>query len=309
MRSILIIKLSALGDVVQAEGAIHDIRRHHSKDRITVMTTPAYKRLLERCPWVDDVFIDPRASRYNIGEMLKLRSRLHQRSFDRVYDLQQVSRTRFYKKWLFPRVEWCGDARDGYVYLKQDESKTCAPERFVRLLTLTGIDARHTLKSDLSWMAEPVEEILTENGLEPGYVVLIPGASARHEQKRWPCFQELADRLQAEGRQVVTVPGPDEMDLCRSIPGTMLAPEGGFYNFFVLAGVIKQAAYAVGNDTGPTHIAANLGCPGLALYGGHARPETTGIQYTGFSWLAADNLAELSVDRVWEHVRQHLGRN
>ena len=82
VRRILVIKLSALGDIVQAEGAMHDIRRHHPEAEITVMTTPPYRLLLERCPWVDRIFIDPRASRFRLDCMLTLRRRLRQQGFD-----------------------------------------------------------------------------------------------------------------------------------------------------------------------------------------------------------------------------------
>lgn len=302
MASLLIIKLSALGDVVQADGAIRDIREHHPHDHITVMTTPPYRRFMEKCPWVDDVIIDPRASRFNVAALLRLRRRLRKMEVDRVYDLQQVGRTRFYFRWVFPKVEWCGDAPGCTFYLRRNVATTCAPEHFASHLGLAGVTVRHTLQTDVSWMAAPVDHILADAGLSPGYIVLFPGASAAHQIKRWPYFQELAGRLQEYGKQVVTIPGPDEIDLCRSIPGTMLAPEGGFYDFFVLAGIVQHAAYGVGNDTGPTHIAANMGCPGLALYSGHASPETTGIQYTSFAWLESENLENLSVDTVLEHV-------
>ena len=64
----------------------------------------------------------------------------------------------------------------------------------------------------------------------------------------------------------------------------------------------------IGNDTGPTHIAAHIGCRGTALYGGHTPPETTGIQHTRFTWLEAGDLAELALDVVWRKVASELGR-
>jgi len=302
VRSILVIKLSALGDVVQTSGAIRDIREHHPHDRITVLTTPPYRRFMEKCPWVDDVLIDRRPSLLNLPGILKLRKDLRAGLFDRVYDLQQRRRTRLYRRWFLPAVEWCGDVKGGMVYLKQDEVKTFAQDRLARMLKLAGIVPRHTLKNDASWMADPVEDILAEAGLKDAFIVLFPGASAAHPEKRWPYFKELAERLQSHGKQVVTIPGPDELELCRSLPGKMLVPENGYYDFFKLAGIVKHARYIIGNDTGPTHIAANVGCQGLALYGGHAKPEWTGIQLTGFSWLQEENLADLSVDTVWEKI-------
>ena len=57
---VLVIKLGAFGDVVLAEGALRDIRRHHPKATITTLTTPGYAAIFERCPHVDVVEIDLR---------------------------------------------------------------------------------------------------------------------------------------------------------------------------------------------------------------------------------------------------------
>lgn len=301
MADILIIKLSALGDLVQADGAIRDIREFHAADTITLMTTPAYRRYMERCPWVDEVFIDSRTSRLHLPRMLELRKRLRQRRFDRVYDLQQVGRTRFYYRWLFPRIWWLGDAPGCDLFLERP-GDVCAADHFQAHLQLAGIKTNHTRHCNVSWMADRVDDILAKNGVRPDYVLLIPGASAAHGSKRWPYFAELAARLIEHGRQPVTVPGPDELEQCRAIPGTTLVSGQRYLDYFALAGVAKQAAYVVGNDTGPTHIAAHLGCRGLALYGGHTPPQTTGIQHTGFTWLEAEDLADLSLEDVWQKV-------
>ncbi|MBE0583350.1 MAG: glycosyltransferase family 9 protein, partial [Desulfofustis sp.] len=171
---------------------------------------------------------------------------------------------------------------------------------------LAGIPVRHTCSGDVSWLADDVSPLLHQAGLSPGYVVLIPGSSAAHDAKRWPFFPDLAERLMAKGRRVVTVPGPAEMELCRTIPGDMLVPEDGYYDIFVLAGLIRRAAFVVGNDTGPTHLAAHLRGPGLALFGDHAPATTTGIQHSSFDWLQAGKLAGLSLETVWRRVARLL---
>lgn len=306
MAEILIIKLSALGDLVQADGAIRDIRNFHPEARLTVMTTPSYHRYMQRCPWVDEVFIDPRASRLHLPQMLALRKRLKQKRFDRVYDLQQVGRTRFYYRYLFPPTWWLGDAPGCNLFLERPDD-VCAADHFHNHLQLAGIPTSHTLHCDVSWLADEVDELLDVHGIDPGFVLLIPGASATHDVKRWPGFGQLAERLIRNGRQPVTVPGPAEMEQCRSMPGKMLVSNDGYLDYFALAGVARRAAFVVGNDTGPTHIAAHLGGRGLALYGGHTSPQTTGIQHTRFSWLEVADLADLPLERVWAEVASAIG--
>lgn len=306
MAEILIIKLSALGDLVQADGAIRDIRNFHPHDRLTVMTTPSYRFYMERCPWVDEVFIDPRAPRYHLAQLLALRKRLRQRPFDRVYDLQQVGRTRFYQRYLFPQTWWLGDVGGCEVFLPRPDD-ICAADHFHAHLRLAGIPTIHTLHCDLSWMVDEAGELLAQSGVEPGFVLLIPGASAGHDAKRWPWFDQLAQRLIEHDLQPVTVPGPAELDQYRAIPGKTLVSKDGYLDYFALAGVAQQAAFVIGNDTGPTHIAAHLGCPGLALFGGHTAPHTTGIQHTDFAWLEAQELAELTLETVWRKFVNEMG--
>jgi len=306
MAEILVIKLGALGDLVQADGALRDIREHHMSDHLTVMTTPPYRRYMERCPWVDEVFIDPRASRFNLFQMLGLKNRLKKRPFDQVYDLQQVGRTRFYYRWLFPQVSWLGDAQGCSFYLKRPVS-VCAADHFARHLDMAGLAIHHTLQSDVSWMAADVSDILSKADLiSSKYIVLIPGASGVHESKRWPYFKDLATHLIGVGKRVVTVPGPDEMALCHTIPGDMLVKENGHHDIFSLAGIVKHADYVIGNDTGPTHIAAHLGCKGLALYGKHTPAHETGIQHSKFDWLEVENLAALSLENVLMQINPYL---
>jgi len=303
MERILVVKLSALGDIMQAEGAIHDIRRHHPRAEITVLTTPSYRTLMERCPWADRVFIDPRDSRFRLDRMFSLRQRLRAECFDLVYDLQQVGRTDFYYRWFFRGTPWVGGA-PGCSYHCRRPTDRSAADHFAICLQLAGVPVVHTLRCDVSWMADDVGDILQQAGLDRRpYIVLIPGGSAEHPEKRWPYFGELAEGLLAQGLRLVTVPGPDEMELCQKISCDMLLEADGRYlNIFRLAGVLKNAAFVVGNDTGPTHIAVHMQIPGLALFSDHIPAVFSGIQHGRFAWIERARLAELPVAAVRQKV-------
>ena len=101
--------------------------------------------------------------------------------------------------------------------------------------------------------------------------------TARHPTSRWPFYDELAGWLAERSITVVTVPGPNEMELCGSITNARMLTEknGDYLDFFKLAGIIQQASFVVGNDTGPMHIVANLGKSGLALYSSVWPPTVT----------------------------------
>jgi len=310
-RNILIIKHGAFGDIIQSEGAFRDIRENHAGATITALTAPAYAKILERCPWIDRVMIDPRPPRWRLGALRALRRKLRDQRFDIVYDLQNSSRTAFYYRWFLRGTPWSGTA-PGCSHPHRAPNPKAIPslERFAGQLRDAGLTVRHTLDPDVSWMADNVAPVLAEAGIAEPYIVLIPGSSARHPHKRWPHYADLARRLIADGFSVVTVPGPDEIELCRGLPATALPArvviDGNFLNWFQLAGVLKGAAFVVGNDTGPSHLAAHLGVPGLALFGSHTAAALTGIERPRFGVLEVDDLAALGTARVHDALRAAL---
>lgn len=295
---ILVIKLGAFGDITQADGALRDIRAFHDCAEITLLTTQPFRQLMSRCPHVDRVLADSRAPLWKLGEWVRLARMLRGERFAKVYDLQKTDRTGLYRKLFFRNISWSGQ--------QAGPRPSSALEGFVTQLESAGIPANHCLSPDVSWMADDMSLFLEGEGVRKPYVVLIPGCSAKHPQKRWPYYAQLAVALIERGYEVVTAPGPDEIELARSIPGHTLLGPNGFLNWFELAGVLKGACYVVGNDTGPSHIAACLGKPGLALFGAHATAARTGICRGEFHAIEAPDLASLSVETVLEVVTPKL---
>lgn len=306
MERVLVIKHGAFGDIVQSDGALRDIRANHAAAEIAVLTSPAYKGLLERCPWVDRVLIDPRSPRWRLDCMLALRRRLRAEGFGQVYDLQNSVRTAAYRRWIFPHVPWSGKARRRTLLLRAAPQTRPSLARMADQLRAAGLAVRFAEHPDVTWMADDVSGLLAAAGVAPPFVVLVPGSSARHPEKRWPHYPALAKALLAHGLGVVTAPGPDERDLAAGIPGRMLMKPEGCLGWFELAGLFSRAAFVVGNDTGPTHLAAHAGAAGLALFGPHVSPAMTGIVGERFGAIAVDNLEALEVSFVLEAVLRRL---
>ena len=103
MSNILIIKHGSLGDIAQACGAIQDISENHKGDEIHLMTTKPYYELFEKNPYISNVILDKRLSKLNLIYLYSLMKLIKKYSFSKVYDLQNSSRTSFYKKILFPK--------------------------------------------------------------------------------------------------------------------------------------------------------------------------------------------------------------
>ena len=107
---ILVIKLAALGDFVQAFGPFAAIRAHHPDAAIALLTTPPFAGLARRSPWFDAVWSDGRPSWRDPAAWWRLARRLRAAGFARVYDLQTSRRSSRYRLLAGPRAEWSGIA-------------------------------------------------------------------------------------------------------------------------------------------------------------------------------------------------------
>src|SRR5690606_22141269 len=222
-RRILVIKHGAFGDVIQAEGALRDIHENHPDARITILTMPAYRALLARSPFIDEVIVDERAPRWRLDRMLALRKRLREADFDMVYDLQNSSRTNFYYRFMLRDRRWSGTAKGcSHPHRAKDPKKIRTLDRLAGQLADAGLTIRHTRKPDISWLADDVTAILEGAGVREPYIMLIPGCSARHPEKRWPYYAELARRLIAEAHGAGAARGPSP---CPAAAGAGATPE------------------------------------------------------------------------------------
>ena len=104
MSNILIIKHGSLGDIAQASGAIQDISENHKNDQIFLLTTKPFFDLFKKNPFIHEVILDKRLPRYNLIYLYFLMRELKKNNFSKVFDLQNSSRTNFYKNILFPKA-------------------------------------------------------------------------------------------------------------------------------------------------------------------------------------------------------------
>lgn len=290
MERVLVIKHGAFGDLVQVDGILRDIRAYHPGAEITLLTAPGFRKLMSRCPHVDQVMTDARSPLWKIGEWIQLARQFRTGRFEKVYDLQNSDRTGLYRLLFFRHVRWNGRRVRG--------RQAAALKDLVTQLQYDGIPTEHGLTPDVSWMAEDMGDLLQTEGVRTPYVALIPGCAVKHPYKRWPYYAQLAEALIKRGYDVVTVPGPDEIELAKSIPGHTLLGPTGFLNWFELAGVLKRASFVVGNDTGPSHVASYLGVSGLALFGPHTSALKTGISQGSLQAIETEDLKTLAVETV-----------
>lgn len=272
-RRILIIKLSALGNVILSLGPFAAIRAHHPGAEITVLTTPPYARWLASAPWFDHVWSNGRPSWWDVSAVMRLRRALREGGFDRVYDLQTSGRTSRYFR-LFPhdaKPEWSGIAPGcSHPYRVPMGVGMHDIDRQFAQLAVAGITRRAPV--DLSWSRAD----LARFGLPERIALLVPGSSAHRPGKRWPAeqFGALAHWLTEKGMTPIVVGTAGETPLAERIRAA--APETidltARTSLPELTELTRAAVLAVGNDTGPMHLAAAADCPSVVLFSGDSDP-------------------------------------
>ena len=160
MSNILIIKHGSLGDIAQISGVLRDIRETHADKKIFILTTFPYVQLLSQCPYLDNVLIDKRLPRWNIFYLIKLKKMISRFDFSHVYDLQNSSRTSFYRKYLLNISNWSS----AETILKKNEKKKDfynepVLERFKIQLDNSNTKTNYTLKPNFSWARVNVDKI------------------------------------------------------------------------------------------------------------------------------------------------------
>lgn len=319
---VLIIKLSALGDFVLSLGAMQAVREHHPKARITLLTTPPFEEFAKLCPAVDKVETDGRPD--GMKATANLIQRIRKADYDIIYDFQTSGRTRNYFTALSRMGKktplWSGHhEKCAFYHDNPARGSMHSIDRLAEQLEIAGVapNGRWLGKAapfpDLSWvrplLGDPPRLQPAYFSLAEPYMLLIPGASAHRAAKKWPeeNYAELAKRIADAGVTPVIIGGKAEglvaQTIVRAEPRTKSLTTRT--DLFQLVTLSEKALFAVGNDTGPMHIATLAGCPGVALFAtDESDPEQAAPR--GPAQVIINNaprLAELSADDVWQSVR------
>jgi ADP-heptose:LPS heptosyltransferase len=297
VKRILVIRLGALGDFVQSFGPFAAIRTHHPDAHISVLTTRPFVELARYAPWFDDVLLDEKPDWWNVRALARLSRTL--RGFDFVHDLQTSSRSSRYFG-MAGRPPWSGIAPGcSHPHANPRRDFMHTRERQREQLQMAGI-ADFPLP-DLSW--------LTAMGaafdLPSPHAVLVPGAAPHRPAKRWPAnrFAALARELGNRGVRPVILGTKNEASAARliaaSCPGSVDLT--GHTAITDIAGIAGRGAVAIGNDTGPMHLASAVGCPCIVLFSADSDPDLTAPRYPDGGWptiMRIPDLGDLPVERV-----------
>lgn len=297
-RRILLIRLSAIGDIVFASGVLPALKERFPGAEITWMAEPAGASLLRENPLVDDIVVWPRAHWRELGksgrwlELLKairaFADDLRRREFDLAFDLQGLLKSGLLgwlsgagyrislgglesSHWLAHRTisRKTGDRRIAAEYFGLAVALGCAPESFVLNLPFSEETAESALK--LLHSGEEMEK--------RRWIVCCPFTT--RPQKHWfpDHWRNLVNRLQAADAELgfAVLGAPDNRadaaewfaDTTRPVVNLC-----GQTSLLEAAAVIDRAAVVIGVDTGLTHMGIARKRPTVALFGS-TRPYLT----------------------------------
>ena len=308
MSNILIIKHGSLGDIAQASGAIQDIFENHRNDQIYFLTTKPYFELFKKNPYINEVILDKRLSRFNLIYLYSLMKKLKKLNIKKVYDLQNSSRTNFYKNILFPKSGlnfWSSSETTLPKNIsKNDFDQKPVLDRFEHQLKTSGIHTIHTMNPDFAWSCSNISQIKNEYNLE-NYIILFPFCSAHLAHKKWPYYNELIDLIKNKFQdkfKIVVAPAPSEIIEAKQINAICVLDNGKALDISQLSSLIKESSFVVANDTGPAHMAAHLNAIGITLFGEHTTAAKVSIVKENFKAIQVSDLKKLSASKVFEKI-------
>ena len=307
--NILVIKHGSLGDIVQISGVLKDLRENHKREKIFILTTMPYVELLSKCTYIDGVLIDKRLPRWNIFYLVKLKKMLKKFNFSHVYDLQNSSRTSFYRNFLLKNSKW----NSTKTTLKKNEKKKdfindSVLHRFKIQLERSNIKTEHTLKPDFTWAKVNIDKIKNQY-FSKNFILLFPFCSPQLSHKKWPYFNDLIKIIKnkhGDLLEIVLAPGPSEIEDSKEIDATSITNNNLPLNIMELAGLISKASYVIANDTGPAHMTAHLGKKGIVLFGHHTTPKKVSIETSNFKAISVINLKDLTAEKVYSEIKNEL---
>ncbi len=308
IKNILVIKLGALGDFVQALGPMAAIRRKHPDAKITILTTKPYAGFATSCGYFDYVWTDTKPKWFNFKNWSGLKKKLNEGAFDRVYDLQNNDRTGIYFKLFKDKPEWVGIAK-GASHRNTSLQRTAghAFDGHIQTLKLAGID---DIEIDrLDWVQGDIKHF----GIAKPYVLLVPGCSPKRPEKQWPAsyYAVLARTLHGWGFTPVLIGTKSEQDIaktiCEKFPQTFdLTGQTALLDIVLLA---RHAAAAIGNDTGPMHLVAPTGCPSYVLFSRYSNPAKHAPKGSAVKIIATEELPDLDPETVIKEINMREFRN
>ncbi len=286
MQRILLIRLSAIGDIVFASPMINALRRRYPEAHIAWLTEPAQQSLLEHHPGLDEVIVWPKAEwkalwrqRRYLTLWRRLRvfaAALKARRFDTAIDMQGLLKSGLWARLSGAPTRIGLGSREGSRHLMTQVVEKGGDEHMIgseyrHLAAVLGLESDPfpmLVQSDLKSIRH-ADAVIENHGLTAGFAIICPFTT--RPQKHWfdDAWQTLAKKLRETfGLPVVMLGGPADRDAARRIAaGTDIIDFTGETTLLEANALIARCTLLVGVDTGLTHLGTAWHKPTVCLFG------------------------------------------
>jgi heptosyltransferase I len=336
-KRILIIKPSALGDIILALPALSALRRSFPNARISWFVRPEFAPLITGHPYISDIILFDRkqlakwwCSRESFNALRSLIRQLKTGEFDLVFDFQGLFRTGYFswRTGCKRRFGMAGARELAHLFytdkISQDSSSIHLVDYYLKMVGAAGAqqgNPEFKLPEDAG-TADKIDKLLKSQGVNGKYAVIVPGAA--QVNKRWPIerFAELAAKIgERFGLSVVATGSQGEREYIEAI-GKRVINLAGKTTVRELVPLMKRASLVVSNDTGPGHIAAALDVPMVMIFGPtnparvcpYKRPQCVAAIEPNERGMKADSyeprhdITHITVEQVFETACQQIKR-
>ena len=279
-KRVLIIRLSAIGDVVFVSPLVAACKKRYPEAEIDWVAEGVVRPLLTELPGLNEVILWPRQEWQDLWREKRLfalfsavatfRRKLRARNYDLVIDAQGLVKSAF--------LAWLTGSRQRIGFKSKEPNGMFLTERYEKSITSRISSEYLALAETLNWDTSSFEMVLglsasddmraTDLAPDEPYVVIAPFTT--RPQKHWTHahWRALIGRLADTGHQVACLGGPGDREEAAALLDELPVLNWvGSYPLGVSAGLVKKAIGVIGVDTGLTHMGIAAGIPTVALFG------------------------------------------
>ena len=279
-KRVLIIRLSAIGDVIFASPLVAACRKRYPNTEIDWLAEGVVRPLLTDLPGLTQVVLWPRQEWQDLWRekrifallraVMAFRQKLRERNYDLVIDAQGLVKSAF--------LSWLTGSPQRIGFKSKEPNGVFLTQRFDKSITPRISSEYLALADTLGWDTSNFEMVLGLSELDnkrsidiapqEAYVVIAPFTT--RPQKHWTHahWRALIEQLVDTGHRVACLGGPaDREEATALLEGLTVMNWVGAYPLGVSAGLVKQSSGVIGVDTGLTHMGIAAGVPTLALFG------------------------------------------
>lgn len=283
LKSLCLLRLSAIGDVCHAVAMVQSIQRHYPTVKITWVIGKVEANLLHELPGVEWVIFDKKAG---LQGYLDLRRKLKGRNFDVLFHMQVALRASFASICISATHKIGFDkkrAKEGqWLFTNQKIAAQKNPhvlDGFLGFAQAIGVND-DSPRWSMPITAEAESWVGEQQCSDKPMAIICPSASKAERNWHTQGYAQIADQLSRRGFNLVLCGGPtDEEQLLAGEIANLAECDMtnlvGKTSLKQLLALLKKAYLVIAPDTGPAHMAVTVGTPVIGLYA-HSNPARTG---------------------------------